>query len=260
MRSSKFVKKLIRFRRALVAANTLAMLTTLLALLSGPSLRAQASAPAPTGPLSLEQAVNIAMKNNPTVHAAVAYSDAAQHAVDAARAGYMPQVNFSEGVTRGNNPVYVFGTLLTQRRFTAANFDLGFLNFPPPVDNFRTQFSASMPLYDFGRTSGRVKSARIEAQGVRENASRTGQNVVFDVINAYLNGLLAQEQVRVAQAAVAMAEADLQRAQAREQQGLAVASDVLSAQAQLAQSREDLIRAQNAVAISQAALNVAMGL
>ena len=260
MRSAKSLKKLFSLRRPLVAANTLAVLTTLLALLSGPSLRAQASAPAPTGPLSLEQAVNIAMKNNPTVHAAVAYSDAAQHAIDAARAGYMPQLNFSEGVTRGNNPVYVFGTLLTQRRFTAANFDLGFLNYPPPVDNFRTQFSASMPLYDFGRASGRVKSARIEAQGVRENATRTGQNVVFDVINAYLNGLLAQEQVRVAQAAVAMAEADLQRAQAREQQGLAVASDVLSAQAQLAQSREDLIRAQNAVAISQAALNVAMGL
>jgi TolC family type I secretion outer membrane protein len=260
MRTAKSLKKLFSLKRPLMAANALAILTTLLALLSGPSLQAQANAPAPTGPLSLAQAVNIALKNNPTIQAAAAYSDAAQHAIDAARAGYMPQLNFSEGVTRGNNPVYVFGTLLTQRQFTAANFDLGFLNFPPPVDNFRTQFSASMPLYDFGRTSGHVKSARIQAQGIRESATRTGQSVVFDVINAYLNGLLAREQVRVAEAAVAMAESDLQRAQAREQQGLAVASDVLSAQAQLAQSREDLIRAQNAVAISQAALNVAMGL
>ena len=258
----RFVKSLVqhpKLRRSDVAVRLIAMLPLLLALLSGLSLRAQAQAPAPTGPVSLTQAVNIALKNNPTVHAASAYADAAQRAIDAAKAGYLPQLNFSEGVTRGNNPVYVFGTLLTQRQFTAANFDLGFLNTPPPVDNFRTQFSASMPLYDFGRTSGRVKNARIQARGVREVASRTDQSVVFDVINAYLNGLLAREQVRVAKAAVAMAQADLDRASAREQQGLAVASDVLSAQAQLAQAKENLIRAQNGVAISQAALNVAMG-
>ncbi len=223
-----------------------------------PSGRKQMPLP-PLGPVSLEQAVNIALKNNPTVQAATAYADAAQHAIDAARAGYLPQLDFSEGVTRGNNPVYVFGTLLTQRQFTAANFDLGFLNTPPPVNNFRTQFSASMPLYDFGRTSGRVRNARIQSRGVRENASRTEQSVVFDVINSYLNGLLAREQVRVAGAAAAMSQADLDRARAREQQGLAVASDVLSAQAQVAQAKENLIRAQNAVAISQAALNVAMG-
>ncbi len=259
MQFVKLLSQLPGFRRSVEAAAGLAMLPMLLALLSGPSLRAQANAPAPTGPVSLEQAVNIALKNNPTVQAATAYSDAAQHAIDTAKAGYLPQLNFSEGVTRGNNPVYVFGTLLTQQQFTAANFDLGFLNTPPAVDNFRTQFSASMSLYDFGRTSGRVRNARIQAQSVRQGTNRTEQSVVFEVINAYLNGLLAREQVRVAQSAATMAQADLDRAHAREQQGLAVASDVLSAQAQLAQAKEDQIRAQNAVAISQAALNVAMG-
>ena len=259
MRFAEFPNQLPRLWRPLASASALAMLPVLLALISGPSLWAQTKAPAPGGPVSLAQAVNIALKNNPSVHAATAYADAAQHAIDAAKSGYMPHLNFSEGFTRGNNPVYVFGTLLTQRQFTAANFDLGFLNVPPPIDNFRTQFSASMPLYDFGRTSGRVKDARIQARGVREDANRTEQNVVFNVINAYLNGLLAREQVRVAQAAVAMTQSDLDRAHAREQQGLAVASDVLSAQAQLAQAKENLIRARNGVAISQAALNVAMG-
>ena len=259
MRFAKFAIQLPCFRWSIVATRILAILPLLLIVLSAPTLNAQAKAPAPTGPINLTQAVNIALKNNPTIQAASAYADAAQYAIDAAKAGYMPQLDFSEGATRGNNPVYVFGTLLTQRQFTAANFELGFLNTPPPVNNFRTQFSASMPLYDFGRTAGRVKGARIQARGVREIASRTEQSVVFDVINAYLNGLLAREQVRVAEAAVTMAQADLDRARAREQQGVAVASDVLSAQAQLAQAKENLIRAQNAVAISQAALNVAMG-
>lgn len=259
MRFAKHTVHIPSFEWSATPARIIVTLPLLLAVLSGPSLHAQAKAPALTGTVSLTQAVNTALKNNPTVQAASAYAEATRHAIDAAKAGYLPQLNFSEGVTRGNNPVYVFGTLLTQRQFTAANFDLGFLNTPPPVDNFRTQFSVSVPLYDFGRTSGRVKDARIQAQGVREGASRTEQGVVFEVINAYLNGLLAREQVRVATAAVTMAQADLDRAQAREQQGVAVASDVLSAQAQLAQAQESLIRAQNAVAISQAALNVAMG-
>jgi outer membrane protein len=259
MRFPKFLNKVPCFSRPLAAVNAIAMVAILLALLSGAPLQAQAKATAPSGPVSLEQAVTIALKNNPSVHAATAYADAAKHAIEAAKAGYLPHLNFSEGVTRGNNPVYVFGTLLTQQQFTAANFDLGFLNTPPAVDNFRTQFSASAPLYDFGRTSGRVKNARIQARSIRQGANRTEQNVVFGVISAYLNGLLAREQVRVAKSAVAMAQADLDRARAREQQGLAVASDVLSAQAQLAQAKENLIRAQNAVAISQSALNVAMG-
>ncbi len=259
MRSFKSLNQFLSLLRSLATASALAALPVVLTLFAGSPVKAQTKPPAPSGPVSLAEAVNIALKNNPTVHAASAYASAAQHAIDTAKAGYMPQLNFSEGFTRGNNPVYVFGTLLTQRQFTAANFDLGFLNVPPPVDNFRTQFSASMPLYDFGRTSGMVKDARIQAQSVSEDASRTEQGVVFDVVNAYLNGMLAQEQVRVAQAAVAMAEADLQRAQAKEKQGIAVASDVLTAQTQLAQAKENLIRAQNGVAISHATLNVAMG-
>lgn len=202
----------------------------------------------------------MALKNNPTVQAADAYADAVKHGIDVAKAGYLPQLDFSEGFTRGNNPVYVFGSLLTQRQFTAANFDLSLLNVPPPLDNFRTAFSASMPLYDFGRTSRRVTDAQLTAKGIRQAAHRASQEVIFQVVNAYLNELLAHERVQVAQASVRMSEADLARARARQQQGLAVASDVLSAQAQLAQAKEDLIRAQNAVAIAEASLNVAIGL
>jgi len=260
MRFLKFRNSLSGSSYSLVTASVLVVFSMLLALFSAPWVKAQRGPAAPPAPISLEQAVRIALKQNPAVHAAAAYADAARHAIEAARAGYLPHVNFSEGFTRGNNPVYVFGTLLTQRQFTAANFDLGFLNVPSPVNNFRTQFSASAPLYDFGRTSKRVKDARIQAQGTREDASRTEQSVVFNVIDAYLNELLAREQVRVTQAAVTMTQADLDRARAREQQGLSVASDVLSAQAQLAQAQEDLIRAQNSVAIAQASLNVAMGL
>jgi outer membrane protein len=243
--------------RAAVGLLGLSVLLILLVALPGGAQTAGSSAPTP---LSLEEAVKIALKNNPTIQEADAYADVARHGIAVAKAGYLPQVNFAEGFTRGNNPVYVFGSLLTQRQFTAANFALPFLNVPPPLDNFRTAFTASAPLYDFGRTSRRVTGARLGARSSLEASHRIRQEVIFEVIKAYLNGLLAREHVQVAQAAVKMTQADLSRAHARQEQGLAVPSDVLSAQAQLAQAQEDLIEAQNAVEIAQASLNVAMGL
>jgi outer membrane protein len=221
----------------------------------------QAQAPSASNkPLTLQDAVAVALEKNPTVQAADAYADAVKQGIAVAAAGRYPRLDFSEGFARGNNPVYVFGSLLTQRQFTARNFDLGFLNTPPPLDNFRTQFSASMPLWDAGQTSRKVHDARLEAQSATRGGERTRQEVIFNVIQAYLNGLLARENVHVAEASVAATKADLARAQARQEQGLAVPSDLLSAQVQLAQAREDLLRAQNGVAVADAALNVAMGL
>lgn len=231
----------------------------LLILISGMgTVRAQM--PAAGKLLTLQEAVAVALEKNPTVQAVDAYADAVKQGITAAASGRYPRLDFSEGFARGNNPVYVFGSLLTQRQFTERNFELGFLNTPPPLDNFRTQFTASMPLWDAGQTLRRVRDARLEAQSAVRAGDRTRQEVIFNVIEAYLNGLLARENVRVAQAAVEASKADLARAQARQEQGLAVPSDLLSAQVQLAQAQEDLLRAQNGVAVADAALNVAMGL
>jgi outer membrane protein len=234
------------------------VLTLALLVASSSALVAQASATPQT--LTLQQAVAVALEKNPTVQAADAYAEAVKQGIGVARAGRYPRLDFTEGLARGNNPVYVFGSLLTQRQFTARNFDLGFLNVPPPLDNFRTQFAASMPLYDAGQTSRRIRDARLEAQSATRSGQRTRQEVIFGVIQAYLNRLLAGENVRVAEAAVEMTKADRARAQARQDMGLAVPSDLLSAQVQLAQAEENLLRAQNAVSVAQAALNVAMGL
>ena len=219
-------------------------------------LRAQSPS---AGGLTLADAVQTALKNNPAIEAADAYSEAVTHGITVAQAGRYPRVDFAETATRGNNPVYVFGSLLTQGQFAASNFALSSLNYPPPLNNFRTQFTAAMPVWDAGATSRRVQDARLEVQVATKSGERTRQEIIFSVVQAYLNGLLARESVRVAEAGAEAAASDLTRAQARSEQGLAVPSDLLSAQVQLAQAREDLLRAKNAVALADASLNVAMG-
>src|SRR5664279_3731869 len=158
---------------------------TLLAIL-GSCLLAAAQTPAATSPnLTLQQAVQEAREKNPTVQAADAYAKAVHQGIAEARAGWMPRIDFSEGFTRGNNPVFVLGGLLTERQFTASDFGLGSLNTPRPLDIFRTQFSAALSLYDGGQTGRRVKDAKLSEQGAGEIGQRTRQELIFNVVKSY---------------------------------------------------------------------------
>jgi len=223
------------------------------------ALAGQAPEPAPQN-MTLADAVRVALERNPTVQAVVAYAQAVHEGIAEAKAARLPRLDFSEGFTRGNNPVYVFGGLLTERQFGASDFGLNFLNTPPPLDIFRTQFTAAVPLYDAGQNGGRIKDAKLSAQSAGETGECTRQEVIFKVVKAYTDELLARQNARVAEAEVKSAQSDLHRAEARQEEGQAVPSDLLSAQVQLAQAQEDLLQAQNAVDLAHAALNVAMGL
>ena len=236
------------------------LITVALAILATSLLAAgQSPSPAPQT-LTLQEAVVVALEKNPSVQAAAAYSQAVRQGIAEAKAARLPRLDFLEGFTRGNNPVYVFGGLLTERQFNPNDFDLNFLNTPPPLDIFQTKFSAALPLYDAGQTGRRIKDAKLGTQSAKETMQRTRQEIIFNVVKAYTDELLAQENVRVAESAVKAAQADLQRAQARQEEGQAVPSDLLSAQVYEAQTEEDLLQAKNAVNLAQAALNVAMGL
>src|SRR5512140_2160899 len=92
---------------------TLARFLTLLALAGSPLLAQEG--------LTLRQAVDLALHSNPLIAA----SDAGEKEADArirwARSGYLPRLQFSESIQRGNNPVFVFSSILTQHQFSNAN-------------------------------------------------------------------------------------------------------------------------------------------
>ncbi len=228
----------------------LALLTTLLA---GAPTAAQE-------PLTLEQAVQLALDRNPRLRAAADQADAAQARADAARAAYLPRVDFSQGFTRGNNPVYVFGTLLTQRQFTAANFALPGLNAPTPLNNFQTRFDGQWTLYDFGRTASRVRGARHLSTAEDFHTEQERQDLILRVVSAYQGVLVARENLAAARKAVESAIANEARVRSLEQAGLVVASDLLSAQVHSAAMREREIRAANQLELARLTLGREIGL
>ena len=108
--------------------------TVVLVLCCASVLPAQQATPAPS--LTLAQAVQIALEKNPQRKAALAETKAASADVKEAQSLLLPRIMFSETVTRGNDPVYVFGSKLRQQGFTTADFALNTLNTPTPFSNF----------------------------------------------------------------------------------------------------------------------------
>ncbi len=67
--------------------------------------------------LTLQQAIHVALEKNPLRKAALADTRVASADVREARSVLMPRLTFSETATRGNDPIYVFGSKLRQQRF-----------------------------------------------------------------------------------------------------------------------------------------------
>src|SRR5215204_7161737 len=120
-------------------------------------------------PLTLEEAIKRAQGETPDARALASSIEEANARIQRAQSGFWPRVDLTETVQRGNQPVYVFSSLLSQRRFTAANFAIPALNHPDPVTNTRTAVALEQPIYNGGLTRLGVQAATLE----RDIASTT---------------------------------------------------------------------------------------
>jgi len=227
------------------------------ALLSALMLAVQIPAAGPS--VTLDQAVSDAIRTHPQIRVSEADIDAAASRIQQETASRLPKVQLSEAITRGNNPTYVFGSLLEQGRFGPENFAISSLNNPSALTNLRSAITTSVSIFDGRRTAVRIDQAR-EGKGQAErNLQWTEQSVRFEVIRAYYGLLIARSAKEVADQAVRTAESNVQRVQDRLRAGLVVDSDLLAAQVELSSLRRQQIQAQGDIANVEAGLNIWMG-
>ena len=209
--------------------------------------------------LTLPLAIEIALKTNPLLRATLTGKEVADARVEEARASRWPLLQFNETFARGNNPVFVFGSLLEQGRFGTQNFDLHPLNNPDALNNYRTSLSLRMPLLDQKEAGTQISQARIGQKQADLQRQVAEQQVRFDVVRTYYGVLMAQAKYEVAEEAVHLAEADVKRIRDMFDTGTVVRSDLLAAEVQLAEFRQQNIQAEGDLTIANAALNTALG-
>lgn len=211
-------------------------------------------------PLTLADAIARALAHNPELALEEPARDAARAEERAAQAAWLPELIAQLSYSGGNNPVYVFGTRLSQRRFTQADFALASLNRPDALQNIQTRLSAQQTLWDFGRTAGRIREARLGVELSEHNAEDHRRRVILETVETYYGVALARASLEAARAALQSAESIAEQARLRVESGFAVEADRLRAQAHLAEARRHEIEARGMLASARAALNRLLGL
>ncbi len=208
--------------------------------------------------LTLHDAAERAINSHPSIGAAESGVKAADTRIQQAHSARLPKLNYTESWQRSNNPVFVFGSLLTQRQFAESNFALGALNNPSALNNFQSVLSVEQPLFDAGLTKQAEQGAKLGQEMAAEEKHKAEQQIIGRVAAAYYGVLLAREMGNVADTAVRSAEADLERAQTVREAGMSTDADVLSIRVHVAAMKEQQIRRRADLQVAEAALNEAM--
>ena len=209
--------------------------------------------------LTLDQAIETALRNNPGLKAADAEVEAAQAGVVKSSSGFLPKVTLSETWSKTDNPLMVFGTKLNQEIVSPADFNPVVINNPDPASNYNTRFAVVQPVFNGGREYLGVKQAKLAREAAAQDRNRTRQETVINVIKAYYSVQLAQEYRKVAARSLETSAGNAKLAEARFKAGAVLQSDVLRAKVQEAEVREMVTRSENGVKIAMANLSFAMG-
>jgi outer membrane protein len=210
-------------------------------------------------PLTLADAMRRARTTTAAARALAAADNEAAERVRQARAGFLPRVDVTESVQRGDQPVYVFSSLLSQRRFTAANFAIDALNHPSPVTNVRTGVMVEQSLYDSGLTRLAVKGAEISRDIVAAINAGAQQDLALGSARVFVRVLQLESAARASQVAVEAADSDMARARARRDVGLVTDADVLDVEVHLADMRQRAIGTTADLAVARIQLNEIIG-
>lgn len=210
-------------------------------------------------PLTLHQAIQQALGESPEAKIASADTREAKANASLARTQLIPQLNFTEDISRGDDPVYVFSSKLRQQAFTQPDFAVNALNRPQPIGDFASRFSGSWTAFDSFRTQKNIHGADLMKKSANCSAQAVNQKIVVDVVDAYQSVLYAERQIAIAQHEQETAEALLSSVSDHVNAGLAVESDRMAAQVNVAARKQELIAAQGDLELAWAQLRIAMG-
>lgn len=199
--------------------------------------------------LTVEEAVTLAIANQPSLEAAAGKLQAARGALNAARSGLYPNLALTSS--------YAYQSRLGQLGMPGTTGGSGASG---SSNGFDTVLQLRQLLFDFGRTAASVEEAKHTADAEAQLAAQDVSDLAFAVKRQYYAASLAAEQVRVDTADVKSQQDALNLAVARLKAGLGAPSDVVTAEANLNSSTSDLSEAQAAEVSAQVSLAALIGI
>jgi outer membrane protein TolC len=247
-------KETARVRRVLVAALVLILGGVLDAAAQTPPSPATPAPPREVltqRPITVDEAVAIALEYQPNIRARLGDYAAAKYRVDQALSPLLPQLTASMSTSRSQTTVLsTSSTGATITSQLSRDFN----------ETLTSQITLSQVLFDFGKNAASVDAARKLSEVALEDVELQRQLITQAVKQAYTNINFAQRLIRVNEQALQRAELNLRSARGFFEVGTRPKSDVTRAEVDVANARVDVIRARNAERLARVSLNTAMGI
>ena len=195
--------------------------------------------------LTLEQAIEIALSDNPTIQVAEQTIELKKISNKETALGLLPEASLSGAYTR---------TIKKQTMVMAGQkFEIGIPN------QYQGGVTVSLPI--FAPTLYKsMKLTKTDVALAAEQARASKQDLINQVTKAFYQALLAQDSYAVLQKAFAQSEENFRIVNAKYEQGRVSEFDKISAEVQMRNMQPSVISARNGVELSKLQLLVLMNI
>jgi outer membrane protein len=196
--------------------------------------------------LTLDQAVGLALKQNPTAQIAILQAAQSEQDKNTARADLLPQAsaNISDQAEKVNLKAQFGG----KTPFPGFPATLG------PYQVFSAGSSFGVPVFDLSLWR-RYRAAQNTLNSSKANSLSTREQVILLVVSQYIGTLRAVASVEASQSRVSLAQALYDQAADLQKEGVGTGIDTLRANVELQNEKQRLIEAETDRETSQFALS-----
>lgn len=191
--------------------------------------------------ITVNEAIRYAIDTNPDLKSFSRNIDIAEENIDLARAGYRPSVNLTGDITHVRAD-----TDLTDEWGSDTEKSVG--------------LNLAQPLYRGGQTVADVKTRESLKNVAEEQMGTRVQNMVIDVVDAYMATYRTLQAMQVNNDNVAMLEEQLKATVARFKAGELTRTDTSQAEARLAEAQAELAQSRAYYKVALAGLEEVTGL
>lgn len=200
--------------------------------------------------LTVEQAVDIGLKNSKTLHSSLMklkYSEAKLSEVNAAR---LPSIKLGASYRR----------LSSIEPQTVSFLGNTVVITPTILDNYTVQFSFFQPLFTGFRLLSSINIAEYSVSTANEEFNKDQSELVFNIKSAYWSLFKSIQLKKVMDENVQMAKVHLDDAKNLMNVGMLTHNDVLKLEVQLSNMMFSQVDAENGVKLATVALNSVLGI
>ncbi len=187
--------------------------------------------------LSLQESIEYALKNNPSIQIANEDKKKSQFSVGETKAGKIPTVSLSSGYDYSGN-------------YSGAN----------KPGSLKNSLSMNWNLYSGGATEAKIEQAELGVRTADLNVEKTKQQLILDATTYYYSVLETKNMRAVNEESVNNLKAHLNIVQAKYQEGVSAKSEVLRSEVEVANAEQNLIKAQNQYELAVANLLTIMNM